>query len=277
MLQVKAHHSCKSFLILSWSTPPPLPLILTRDRNFKYPNSALRPNQSFPLFPNRKLQDLNDEASLESPSHFDLSTATSLHRSNIPDTANQTILLYTKTQKLSISSSHPTGYMNRTTWSPQSSPPYPLISLSRSQWDANQLIPFIPLPTTASPLWVDVIINNLDDGSHPFHLHGYSFYVLASYRSEHGWGSWNPFSRNGKEPQLNFANPVRKDTVPVPRRGYVVIRFEADNEGIWMLHCHVLFHQASGMAMGIQVGGGERWEVVDDAARMFCPGVGEDG
>jgi hypothetical protein len=38
----------------------------------------------------------------------------------------------------------------------------------------------------------------------------------------------------------------------------VVIRFLADNEGIWMLHCHILWHQASGMSMAFQVLGDER-------------------
>jgi hypothetical protein len=36
-------------------------------------------------------------------------------------------------------------------------------------------------------------------------------------------------------------------------RGYVVLRFHADNEGLWMFHCHILWHQASGTSMGFQV------------------------
>ena len=43
----------------------------------------------------------------------------------------------------------------------------------------------------------------------------------------------------------------------VPKSGYAVIRFLADNEGIWALHCHVLWHQASGMTMALQVLGDE--------------------
>ena len=130
--------------------------------------------------------------------------------------------------------------MNRTSWSPQSYPPFPLLSLPRSQWDKNQLIPYIPF-TPSSPLWIDIIINNLDDGAHPFHLHGHSFYILASHRSENGWGSFSPYINKGTsaiKPLLNLRDPVRKDTVSVPRRGYIVIRFRADNEGIWMMHCH---------------------------------------
>jgi hypothetical protein len=35
------------------------------------------------------------------------------------------------------------------------------------------------------------------------------------------------------------------------------MRFLADNEGIWTLHCHILWHAASGMSMAFQVGGDE--------------------
>lgn len=161
--------------------------------------------------------------------------------------------------------------MNRTIFVPQTPP---LITILRDAWDENQLVPFIPFLSISSPIWVDVIINNLDDGSHPFHLHGYSFYVLASSRSEHGWGSYNPYSAAGTasaiKPVLNLENPVKKDTVAVPRRGYVVIRLLADNPGIWMLHCHVLFHQASGMAMSLHIGVDEENIEVDGSAKALC-------
>ncbi|KAG4438160.1 hypothetical protein IFR05_006371 [Cadophora sp. M221] len=239
--------------------------------NFKYPNQALRQNQTFPVFGSHAKPD-DDLPQQISFNHFYLSTARSAPTPDtLPATAHQTILLYAKTQKLSISNNHPTGFMNRTTWSPQSNPSLPLISLPRSQWDDNQLIPHIPT-SPSSETWIDIIINNLDDGAHPFHLHGYSFYVLASHRSDHGWGSYSPYSKaaSSSPPVLDLDNPLRKDTVSVPRRGYVIIRFKADNVGIWMLHCHVLFHQASGMAMGIQVGGNEEHDVIDTAAGSLC-------
>lgn len=49
-----------------------------------------------------------------------------------------------------------------------------------------------------------------------------------------------------------------KDTVFVPRMGYVVLRFKTDNVGVWFFHCHILMHQKAGMAMAFQIGGDER-------------------
>jgi FtsP/CotA-like multicopper oxidase with cupredoxin domain len=126
--------------------------------------------------------------------------------------------------------------------------------------------------------WIDLIINNLDDGSHPFHLHGHSFYVLASHKSERGWGSYSPWSEAASNavPEFNLNRPLRKDTVSVPRRGFVVLRFRADNTGLWMLHCHVLAHLGSGMAIGVEVGGvgrdeeGEGGVLLDEGARELC-------
>ena len=63
---------------------------------------------------------------------------------------------------------------------------------------------------------------------HPMHLHGHSFRVL---------------SRNG------IAVPHREwmDTVLISPREAVDIAFVADNPGDWMLHCHVMNHQVSGL------------------------------
>ena len=66
---------------------------------------------------------------------------------------------------------------------------------------------------------------------HPIHLHGHSFRVI---------------SRNGE--------PTRyrewRDTVLLSPRERAEIAFVADSPGDWMIHCHVLEHQESGM-MGV--------------------------
>lgn len=39
----------------------------------------------------------------------------------------------------------------------------------------------------------------------------------------------------------------------IPRRGHAVLRIRADNPGVWLFHCHLLWHLASGMAMLVEV------------------------
>jgi hypothetical protein len=37
----------------------------------------------------------------------------------------------------------------------------------------------------------------------------------------------------------------------------VVLRFLADNEGLWFFHCHIFWHHATGMGVAFQVLGSE--------------------
>lgn len=87
-------------------------------------------------------------------------------RAMIPPRAQQTHLVYTKVEKLSRLANIPHGFFNRTTWKVQSDPPYPLAGLPRKQWDDHQLA----IATGPEPTWVDLVVNNLDEGAHPFHL-----------------------------------------------------------------------------------------------------------
>jgi FtsP/CotA-like multicopper oxidase with cupredoxin domain len=53
-------------------------------------------------------------------------------------------------------------------------------------------------------------------------------------------------SRNGALPERE----EWRDTVLVDPEERVEIAFRADNPGDWMIHCHILEHQAGGM-MGL--------------------------
>ncbi|RKL16551.1 Iron transport multicopper oxidase FET3 [Fusarium oxysporum] len=67
---------------------------------------------------------------------------------------------------------------------------------------------------------VQLVINNRDDGRHPFHLHGHHFQVL--HRSDDDAGDFDG--------SVEFAEtPMRRDTVVVNGNGNVVLRFMADN------------------------------------------------
>ena len=66
---------------------------------------------------------------------------------------------------------------------------------------------------------------------HPMHLHSHSFRVV---------------SRNGAP----TAHREWLDTMLLGPRERVEVAFVADNPGDWMVHCHILEHQAGGM-MGV--------------------------
>ncbi|KAK8692106.1 hypothetical protein V6N13_075586 [Hibiscus sabdariffa] len=76
-------------------------------------------------------------------------------------------------------------------------------------------------------------------GSHPIHLHGFSFYWVGS-----GTGNFN----NQTDPTTyNLADPPLINTVHVPGRSWVALRFFANNPGVWFMHCHFDRHASWGM------------------------------
>lgn len=86
---------------------------------------------------------------------------------------------------------------------------------------------------------VQITINNLDDGGHPFHLHGHNFQVLARSNSQPWQGDVSSF------PKI----PMRRDTVKVPGSGSLVLRFAADNPGVFLFHCHLDWHVEAGLSV----------------------------
>ncbi|MBA0878059.1 hypothetical protein Goshw_005368 [Gossypium schwendimanii] len=76
-------------------------------------------------------------------------------------------------------------------------------------------------------------------GSHPIHLHGFSFYWVGT-----GFGNFN----NKTDPSTyNLVDPPLINTVHVPGRRWVAIRFFATNPGVWFMHCHLERHSSWGM------------------------------
>ncbi|MEZ5934096.1 MAG: multicopper oxidase family protein [Alphaproteobacteria bacterium] len=103
-------------------------------------------------------------------------------------------------------------------------------------WAINGVVPedlYRDAPLFESKLGGTVLLalENRTAFAHPIHLHGHSFRVLT---------------RNG---QTEPHQPMR-DTVTVGADETVEIAFVADNPGRWMVHCHVLEHQMTGM-MGV--------------------------
>src|SRR6516165_4891999 len=83
-----------------------------------------------------------------------------------------------------------------------------------------------PLPIAEGER-VELIFVNQTRMQHQMHLHGHEFQVVEI---------------DGKR----FAGAVR-DTVLVPPRRRVVVAFDANNPGLWAIHCHLLYHLDAGM------------------------------
>ena len=47
---------------------------------------------------------------------------------------------------------------------------------------------------------------------------------------------------------MKLKNPIRRDVVIIPGEGFVVLKFRADNPGVWLFHCHIEFHMQAGLA-----------------------------
>ncbi|KXT07393.1 hypothetical protein AC578_435 [Pseudocercospora eumusae] len=94
--------------------------------------------------------------------------------------------------------------------------------------------------------WVYVIIDSPVPLPHPIHLHGHDVFVLAQ-----GKGLYD------SSVVLNPLNPPRRDVVMMPwdpvanTGGHLVLAFQTDNPGAWLMHCHIGWHVAMGFALQI--------------------------
>jgi len=79
---------------------------------------------------------------------------------------------------------------------------------------------------------------------HSIHVHGHHFKLLS--RSNRNDGAQQLLS--------DYEAASWRDTVLLARDEVVEIAFVADNPGKWMLHCHMLEHQAAGMGTWFEVG-----------------------
>jgi FtsP/CotA-like multicopper oxidase with cupredoxin domain len=95
-------------------------------------------------------------------------------------------------------------------------------SLNNVAW--NKDVPPLPLRKGER---VELVFINQTRMPHPMHLHGHEFQVVEI---------------DGKR----FPGAVR-DTVLVPPGRRVVVAFDANNPGLWAIHCHLLYHLDAGM------------------------------
>ncbi|XP_047323099.1 L-ascorbate oxidase-like [Impatiens glandulifera] len=93
---------------------------------------------------------------------------------------------------------------------------------------------------------IDIVLQNSnalkanESEIHPWHLHGHDFWVL-------GYGEGRFDERNVKD--LNLKNPPLRNTAVIYPYGWTVLRFVADNPGVWAFHCHIEPHLHMGMGV----------------------------
>jgi FtsP/CotA-like multicopper oxidase with cupredoxin domain len=74
---------------------------------------------------------------------------------------------------------------------------------------------------------VGIAFTNSTNMGHPMHLHGHDFQVVEI---------------DGEK-----VSGALRDTLMVPPRSKITVAFDADNSGVWPLHCHLLYHLDTGM------------------------------
>ncbi|EDN96701.1 hypothetical protein SS1G_01627 [Sclerotinia sclerotiorum 1980 UF-70] len=89
---------------------------------------------------------------------------------------------------------------------------------------------------------IEIVVNNLDSGKHPFHLHGHNFQVIQRSDEDAGIFDSTNTTRTTYPP-----TPMRRDTVVLRPSGYLVLRFKSDNPGVWLFHCHIEWHVDQGL------------------------------
>ncbi|WED43292.1 multicopper oxidase family protein [Legionella cardiaca] len=83
---------------------------------------------------------------------------------------------------------------------------------------------------------VEMVFTNKNKMSHPMHFHGHVFQVTEI---------------DG----VKLKNGALRDTILVQPNSTVKVEFDANNPGIWLNHCHNLYHFAGGMGTTVEFAG----------------------
>lgn len=112
--------------------------------------------------------------------------------------------------------------------SPCGDTPYAFWSINRQVWPGDSPDPGGPIATLTLGQSYIFRLRNETQNAHPVHLHGHAFRVLG------GTGGFT-------------------DTVLLDAHATAEVAFVADNPGDWVLHCHVIEHQKTGLTAYIRV------------------------
>ncbi|MDX8478275.1 multicopper oxidase family protein [Mesorhizobium sp. VK24D] len=110
---------------------------------------------------------------------------------------------------------------------------YSFWAINKVPWPGDTPDPTTPLAELKLGKSYVIDMENLTPHAHPIHLHGMSFKVLSSSTRQ--------------------VLPVVSDTYLIQPDEKVQLGFVADNPGIWLLHCHIIEHQKTGMTSYFRV------------------------
>lgn len=102
---------------------------------------------------------------------------------------------------------------------------------------------------------VEVVVVNETPDQHPFHLHAHSPWIIKSghaTREALMAGNLTDYRLKGAMQHDVFTVPpcITDDTgACTDELGYVVYRLNADNPGVWIMHCHIDWHFVLGLSM----------------------------
>ncbi|PIL29112.1 transporter [Ganoderma sinense ZZ0214-1] len=136
------------------------------------------------------------------------------------------------------------AFINSTSWEPLQGTSSLFSHLGNSTSDGSADLADSQLVTTINEQHVvQMVIDNLDDGDHPFHLHGHKFWIVGQ-----GDGRFQ-----GTSTIANNTAPMICDTLVIPAYTHAVLRFTGDNPGFWAFHCHIQWHMAAGLLFQFNV------------------------
>jgi FtsP/CotA-like multicopper oxidase with cupredoxin domain len=110
---------------------------------------------------------------------------------------------------------------------------YSFWAINKVPWPGDTPDPTAPLAELKLGQSYVIDMENLTPHAHPIHLHGMSFKVLSS--------------------STRAVQPLVSDTYLIQPDEKVQLGFVADNPGDWLLHCHIIEHQKTGMTSYLRV------------------------
>ncbi|MBY3035908.1 multicopper oxidase family protein [Rhizobium laguerreae] len=110
---------------------------------------------------------------------------------------------------------------------------YSFWAINKVPWPGDTPDPTAPLAELKLGKSYVFNLENTTPHAHPIHLHGMSFTVISSSTRE--------------------VMPLTSDTYLIQPGEKVQLAFVADNPGDWLLHCHIIEHQKTGMTSYLRV------------------------